>query len=69
MFFSYKDMVVKKINQLCDSNKVPIIEGGSGFYLKYLLTGNNDLYDNNAWADAEIKAKNIIAENKTWVEW
>ena len=60
--------MLKKIDELTEANKVPIIEGGSGFYLNYLLTGNNQLYDDTDWDMAEIKAKRILADKKTWSE-
>jgi len=33
----YQDMALKKINELLNNNKVPIIVGGTGFYINSLL--------------------------------
>lgn len=53
-------MVKEKIDELHSLGKIPIIEGGSCFYLNYLLTATNDPYDEKEWENAEIEAFNLI---------
>ncbi|MCX7917433.1 MAG: tRNA (adenosine(37)-N6)-dimethylallyltransferase MiaA [bacterium] len=37
--FEYNNLVIKKVNEIILNNKVPIIVGGSGFYVRTLLKG------------------------------
>jgi tRNA A37 N6-isopentenylltransferase MiaA len=42
-------MVIDCIQELHAKNITPIIEGGSGFYLRYLLTSSDCLYNEEIW--------------------
>ena len=40
--YEFKQMIVKKIDEIIEKGKVPIIEGGAGFYIKMLLTNGSE---------------------------
>jgi len=37
--YEYKNIVYKKVNEIISKNKIPIIVGGSGFYIRVLIKG------------------------------
>lgn len=46
--------------------KVPILEGGSTFYINYLFSGNLDgeiLIPNNLWKESKLMAREIIKQD------
>lgn len=57
-------MVLHEINRLHQENKIPIIEGGSGFYLNYLLTGSKQPYSDEEWNKASELAENFVKTKK-----
>ena len=62
-------MVLQKIDEIHQQNKIPIIEGGSGFYLNFLLTSNDLLFDEEKWNKSYETARAIIDKNSNWNIW
>jgi len=52
-------MVLNEISRIHNNGHTPIIEGGSGFYLNYLLTSSNHMYDDAEWNKAAEEARKI----------
>jgi len=55
----YKQMVLNEISRIHKNGCTPIIEGGSGFYLNYLLTSSDHMYDEAKWDGATEEARKI----------
>ena len=62
-------MVLQKIDEIHKKNKIPIIEGGSGFYLNFLLTSNDLFFEEEKWKKAHETAREIINKNSNWNLW
>ena len=60
--------VLNKIDDLVSNNKIPIIEGGSGFYLRYILTSQN-IFNPKLLEDCFKEAKQIVSDYKIWDDW
>lgn len=52
-------MVLNEISRIHNNDRTPIIEGGSGFYLNYLLTSSDHMYDDAKWDQATEEARKI----------
>jgi len=57
-------MVLQEVHRLLNQNMIPIIEGGSGFYLNYLLNSDDHAYEQEKWESAEKEAQKIVGELK-----
>jgi len=59
-------MVLEKMEEIYSKGKIPIIEGGSGFYLNYFLTSTDSLHDEKIWNKATEEAQTIVKELRDW---
>jgi len=59
-------MVIERIQEIHEKGKIPIIEGGSGFYLNFLLTSDDIMFDDEVWKSAMEKAIEITDEIEDW---
>lgn len=58
----------KEILATLDQGKVPIVEGGSWFYINHLFTGLTETFTNtNALADAKALANKIIKDDGDFI--
>ena len=56
----------KTILDIIDKGKLPIVEGGSWFYIKHLFTGICDAYEReDIHKEAKTLAKKVIAKDKS----
>lgn len=66
---SYRKLVLERIESVVAKGKTPIIEGGSGFYLNYLLTSSNNEFDPETWERATQEARRMMKGFKDLNEW
>ncbi len=56
----YKTIIEEKVHELIKLKKVPILEGGCSFYLKYLITNREKRFDDEVLKKAAEQATEII---------
>ena len=56
-------MLLSKIDELISLNKVPLLEGGCSFYLKYAMTSDHKRFDDEILNKAAEEAREIMEKN------
>lgn len=69
--FKYKEILTSKIKEIINEGKIPLIEGGSGFYLNYFMSSGDAKIEYSELIKAGKTAREIIEKkfNKDWKQW